>query len=158
MDNLLKKPILLASFAINFALFSVFVWLLISGSMSNWQSKFELEKKQKIQITNIWNDQATQNDDLISSQQTLMDKTRIYLGLIKNSVRFVDGQPLFYENVTQAEFDQKRRDLENSMSKIVEIQQKNATQKAFNQDQINQLYLQSGTVLDNRFNETGGIK
>ena len=158
MDNLLKKPILLASFGFNFVLIVALIWLVTNNTMSDWQNKFELEKKQKIQITKIWDEQATQNDDLISTQQTLLDKTRNYLQLVKNSVRFVDGQPLFYENVSQNEFDKKRREVEDSIAKIVELQQKNATLKSFNQDKVNQLYLQSGSVLDNRFNETGGIK
>ena len=158
MDNLLKKPILLASFGFNFVLIVALIWLVTNNTVSDWQNKFELEKKQKIQITKIWDEQATQNDDLISTQQTLLDKTRNYLQLVKNSVRFVDGQPLFYENVSQNEFDKKRREVEDSIAKIVELQQKNATLKSFNQDKVNQLYLQSGSVLDNRFNETGGIK
>jgi|GEM_PF-2750933 len=116
------------------------------------------QKKQKNEIADIFDNQAALNDDLIDQQRIVAGSTEDYLRLIEKSIRFVEGQPQFFPNTSEAEFLKQKNDVVQKIADYNRISAENAASKTRNTDRINQIYLDAKEDRNNTANEREGFR
>ena len=108
-----------------------------------------LQKDEKNKIRKIWQDQAAQNDKLVSSQDNVFSQVRLYADEVKNSIRFIDGQaqilPSISEKKLKDNLDQLNLDIKNLQETTIE----NTKQKDKNKATIDAIYINSGETQPN---------
>ncbi len=116
------------------------------------------QREQKNEIADIYDKQASLNDDLVGSQKNLNRTSKDYIALIDKSIRFVDGQPQILPGAVEKNLLDAKSKLLQAIVDIDKISQENTQIKEKNSDRVKQIYITAGEDRNNTTNDREGIR
>lgn len=114
-------------------------------------SQRNFQKTQKDQIRNLWESQASLNDELVIKQEEVIRATQSYTEELSRSIRFVNetGQ-IIEDSVNPRALESSESDMIAAINELDALIEKNSVLKENNTRQINALYLDAGEDQPNR--------
>ncbi len=116
------------------------------------------QRTQKDEIADIFTNQAALNDDLIDQQKQTVAKTTDFLAYLERSIRFVDGEAQFTQEVSEEEYLNLRNLLNTSIFDLNKFGEENAASKERNSQRVNQIYLEANEDRNNSANDREGFR
>ncbi len=109
------------------------------------------QKAAKNYIRNVWKNQSTLNDDLVTKQQDMESATLDFRNYLQNYIRFINGQPQLLSGFSETDYQNKKIELENQLDNIKQIRNTNAQAKLDSKKLIDNVYLSLGERQENSY-------
>ena len=133
-----------------------------NGVMNNQvllaQEQELFQKKQKQQITDIWEEQAAINDDLVSLQAQALSQSVTYQTELLKNFRFVNNEPQANNGQDIDKLRQAEDKLYNTLSDINLQIDKNSKKKQELKDKVDTIYKQADEEQQRRANPRDGLR
>lgn len=123
--------------------------------LANLNKDVASQKKDKNEIRDLWEKQATLNDKLIVSQDKLNARIAEYQTVYKQSIRFINTSPQILPTISEANIKAAESNLKKQQEDLEVITQENIAAKKGSTERVNNLYLQAGEDQKNRANPEG---
>jgi hypothetical protein len=109
------------------------------------------QKAAKNYIRNIYQSQTVLNDNLIAKQQDVEKSALDFRNYLQNSIRFINGEPQLLSGFDEADYQNRKIELENQLDNLKQLRNINAQAKIDNKKQIDNIYLSLNERQENSY-------
>jgi uncharacterized membrane protein YraQ (UPF0718 family) len=127
-------------------------------ALQNNENTINLQKKQKDEIRNIWEEQTSRNDDLSETQIKLTNRIEIYQKILLDAFTIVGNKLEKKSDVNISTFKKVEEDMINALKEINVQIDENARLKELDKDKIDKMYIEADEDQKNRINYLDGIR
>lgn len=122
------------------------------------QKNRDRQKAEKDQIRRFWENQASLNDNLVSSQQDVLVEAQNLITEINRSIRFVNTGPQLLPTISQDNLQNIQSTLKDRINTLEKTIEKNGQTKQNTTDAIDKIYKDGKEDQNNRANPRDGVR
>ncbi len=116
------------------------------------------QRRQKLLITDYWQEQISKNDEFVDAQNALIKASNDYIRVIETNIRFIQGNAKINETAKEQIFTESKNKLNITINELQNVAKDHTLYKDEQENKVSDIYLEAGESMNNTTSENKKVE